>query len=173
MKTRIVLLICIFIGAYGQHLQASPAAETDTLSIWVNGACGMCQTRIEEAAQKVRGVEEASWDVESRRLSLTVDPEKFKVNKLHYKIASVGHDTEELLAPDPVYDALPGCCKYRDPNNVHFQENSREEVRGYVYESNDQGDQLPLLAANVYWAGTTTGTTTGNTLSPATVLVST
>ncbi|MBE9518381.1 MAG: TonB-dependent receptor, partial [Bacteroidetes bacterium] len=144
-----------------QHAQASPEAETDTLSIWVNGACGMCKTRIEESALQVRGVESASWDVETHQLSLSVDPDKFKTNKLHYKIASVGHDTKELLAPDPVYEALPGCCKYRDPNNVHFQESSQGQVRGYIYEINDQGEQLPLLAANIYWAGTTAGTTTG------------
>jgi len=161
MKIKTALLLCILIGTYSQHAQASPAAETDTLSIWVNGACGMCKTRIEENALKVRGVQSALWDVKTHQLSLNVDPDKFKINKLHYKIASVGHDTKELLAPEPVYEALPACCKYRDPNNVHFQESSQDQVRGYIYEINDQGEQLPLLAANVYWAGTTLGTTTG------------
>ena len=160
MKIKIALLLCIFFGAYSQLVQASPAVEPDSLSIWVNGACGMCKTRIEEAALKVKGVQSASWDVETHQLSLSVDPDKFKANKLHYKIASVGHDTEVLLAPDPVYEALPACCKYRDPNNVHFQESPQGQVQGYVYESNGQGEQLPLVAANVYWAGTTTGTTT-------------
>jgi len=161
MKIKIAMLLCILFGAYSQQVHANYAAETDTLSIWVNGACGMCKTRIEESALKVKGVKSASWDTETRQLSLQIDPDKFKANKLHYKIASVGHDTREMLAPDPVYDALPQCCKYRDPNNVHFKERAGAQVKGYVYESNEQGEQVPLLAANIYWAGTTKGTTTG------------
>jgi hypothetical protein len=161
MKIKIALLLCIFLGAYSEQVHANPASETDTLSIWVNGACGMCKTRIEEAALKVKGVETASWDSKTRQLKLSIDPEKLNLNKLHYKIASVGHDTEELLAPDPVYEALPACCKYRDAENPHFQENSGSQVSGYVFERSEQGERVPLLAANVYWAGTSAGTITG------------
>jgi len=161
MKIKTALLLCILAGTYSQHLYGNPAAAADSVSIWVDGVCGMCKTRIEESALKVKGVQSATWDLETHQLSLSVDPEKFKANKLHYKIASVGHDTEKLLAPAPVYEALPDCCKYKDPNNVHFQESARGQVHGYVYESNEQGEQLPLVAANVYWAGTSTGTTTG------------
>ena len=161
MKIKIALLLCIVFSAYSERLQAIPAVETDTLSIWVNGACGMCLTRIEDAALKVKGVESATWDLETHRLTLSIDPEKFKENKLHYKIASVGHDTEELLAPDPVYEALPACCKYRDPENSHFQETSGNQVSGYVFETGEQGEKVPLLGANVYWAGTSRGTITG------------
>lgn len=161
MKIKIALLLCILCGAYSQPVHATPAAATDTLTIWVNGACGMCKTRIEKAALTVRGVESATWDVETHQLFVSVDSDKFKSKKLHYKIASVGHDTKELLAPDPVYEALPTCCKYRDPNNPHFQDKSGSQVSGYVYETGEQGERVPLLAANVYWAGTSTGTTSG------------
>ena len=161
MKTKTALLLCILIGAYSLPVRANPAQEKDTLSIWVNGACGMCKTRIEENALKVKGVETATWDVDTRQLTVSVDPDKFKSNKLHYKIASVGHDTDELLAPDPVYEALPACCKYRDAENPHFQDMSGSQVSGYVFEIDEQGERVPLLAANVYWAGTSHGTSTG------------
>jgi len=161
MKTKIALLLCILIGAYSFPVRANPAQENDTLSIWVNGACGMCKSRIEENALKVKGVETATWDVDTRQLTLSVDQDKFKSKKLHYKIASVGHDTEELLAPDPVYEALPACCKYRDPENPHFQDKSGSQVSGYIFEIDEQGKRVPLLAANVYWAGTSHGTITG------------
>jgi hypothetical protein len=160
MKTKTVLLLCILLGAYSQNSQANIAPEIDSLSIWVNGACGMCKTRIEDAALKVKGVESASWDTKKRQLNLTVDLDRFKVIKLHYKIASVGHDTKEMLAPDPVYDALPMCCKYRDPNNPHFQEHSGDQVTGSVSEIGEQGEKQALLAANVYWAETGSGTIT-------------
>ena len=164
MKIQIALLFCILIGAYSQHVQASPAAETDTLSIWVDGVCGMCKTRIEEAALKVKGVQSASWDVETHILFLNVDQDKFKVKKLHYKIASVGHDTRELLAPDPVYDALHGCCKYRDPEQIaaHAKEGEGATgITGFVLETKEDGNNIPLIGANIYWAGSSSGTTTG------------
>lgn len=160
MKIKTVLLLCILLGVYGQHTLAAEAAEKDSLTIWVNGACGMCKSRIEKAALTVKGVESATWDQKSFQLTLEINPDKFKAKKLHYIIASAGHDTEEMLAPDPVYNALPECCKYRDPNNPHFQEHRGTQVHGHVYEINEQGEQVALLAANVYWAGTARGTIT-------------
>ncbi len=161
MKIKMTLLLCILLGAYSQHLEAKPQTKSDSLSIWVDGLCGMCKTRIEEAAQTVRGVETALWNVETHQLSVTVDPNKFKLNKLHYKIASAGHDTKELLAPDPVYDALHECCKYRDPEQIRLHDKEGKGITGVVYETGEDGGTTPLLAANVYWAGTTNGTSTG------------
>ncbi|MCK5692373.1 MAG: TonB-dependent receptor, partial [Bacteroidales bacterium] len=161
MKIKMTLLLCILLGAYSQHLEAKPQTASDSISIWVDGLCEMCKTRIEEAAQTVRGVETALWNVETHQLSVTVDPNKFKLNKLHYKIASVGHDTKELLAPDPVYDALHDCCKYRDPEQIRLHDKEGKGITGVVYETGEDGGTTPLLAANVYWAGTTNGTSTG------------
>jgi len=155
------MLLCILFVSVYMPVNAKAAPELDSLSLWVNGACGMCKTRIEKTAISTRGVESATWDVDSKMLSITFSQEKFKARKLHYKIASVGHDTEELLAPDPVYEALPACCLYRDPNNPHFLEREGKAVSGKVFEVNEQGEKLPLLAANVYWLGTSTGTITG------------
>ncbi|MEA3460373.1 MAG: TonB-dependent receptor [Bacteroidota bacterium] len=168
MKIKIALLLCILSGAYSQLVQAAPAAAPiaapDSLSIWVNGLCGMCETRIEKAALKIRGVNTASWDAETRMLSLSVDPDKFKEKKLHYNIASVGHDTRELLAPDPVYEALPMCCKYRDfathEEASGVRPTSGNHVSGLVVEMGEEGEKLPLLGANVYWMNTGAGTTT-------------
>jgi len=104
-----VLLLCILLGAYNQHIQANPQAASDSLSIWVDGLCGMCKTRIGKAAKTVRGVETASWDQETHQLSVTFDPNKFKVNKLHYKIASVGHDSSKqvrMAAPFPSWEPI-------------------------------------------------------------------
>jgi hypothetical protein len=32
--------------------------------------------------------------------------------KIQEKIASVGYDTKDLIAPDAVYNELPECCQY-------------------------------------------------------------
>lgn len=149
--------------------QKKTIPQTDTLTAWVNGLCGMCKTRIEEAALGTRGVKEASWDNDKRILSVIYLPERFNPDRLHYRIASAGHDTRELLAPDPVYAALPQCCKYRD-YQTHDQALSgeghdhgspaSEQVTGRVFETDRDGNRVPLFGANVYWLGTTSGTIT-------------
>lgn len=167
------------VMVYSHPTDARPVQESDTLSLWVNGLCGQCKSRIEEAALKTRGVKVASWNEETRMLSITREPGKFKENRLHYNIASVGHDTKELLAPDPVYEALPMCCKYRDfethdealggsphnhgPDHAGDRETGGSEgtgVTGEVFETGERGEKTPLPGANVYWMGTTSGTTT-------------
>jgi len=167
------MLLCVTLIAFNHAVNGIEPQESDTLSIWVNGLCGMCKTRIETAALKVRGVESASWDSETRILSITQNPDKFKERKLHYSIASVGHDTRELLAPDPVYDALPMCCKYRDfkthdeaigaPGEGVSVDKGREtgnRVTGLVVEVKEDGTPIPLIGANIYWMNTSSGTST-------------
>ena len=148
----------MLLAAYSQNVVAGTATPADSLSLWVNGACGMCKTRIEATALKVKGVHSASWDRETHMLTLSTDPEKFKSHKLHYKIASVGHDTREMLAPDPVYDALPQCCKYRDHIQELNDDEGKGDITGSVFESSDDNISIPLTGANIYWAGTTIGT---------------
>ncbi len=178
---RMMLYACMI--AYSSQVKGDVQQGDDTLSVWVNGLCGQCKDRIEEAALRTKGVNSASWDEVTRTLQVAVDPGKFKPDKLHYKVASVGHDTRELLAPDPVYDALPMCCKYRDFAS-HNEATGQEEhdhdhgsgessqmsddplheqltgVSGHVYETNEQGNRTALAGANVYWMGTTSGTIT-------------
>ncbi|MDR2026148.1 MAG: copper chaperone [Prevotellaceae bacterium] len=79
----------------------------------VSGSCGMCKTRIEKAAKDVDGVTVANWDKESQQLHLHFDSAKTSVNAVSKAIAKTGHDTEKDKANDDVYNALPGCCKYR------------------------------------------------------------
>lgn len=78
----------------------------------VAGNCEMCQSRIEKAAKSVYGVSSASWDVDSKMLSVQFDPEKVKLHDVHKAIANAGHDTEMHKADDNVYNELPGCCLY-------------------------------------------------------------
>ena len=162
MNTKIMVCLPAIILACSLPIMASNFQETDTLEIRVEGLCGMCKTRIEKAALKSKGVKEASWDAESRMLTVLTDPAKFKENRLHYHVASAGHDTEQLLAPDPVYESLPQCCKYRDyATHDEATGHSGDVITGYVYESSESGERKPLAGASVFWAGTTTGTITG------------
>ncbi|MCL2101230.1 MAG: efflux RND transporter periplasmic adaptor subunit [Fibromonadales bacterium] len=81
-------------------------------SLSVQGACGMCKTVIENAAKAVAGVQSASWDLQTKVLSLEFDSGKTSLNAVSKAIAATGYDTEKDRAPDAAYNALHGCCKY-------------------------------------------------------------
>ncbi|MEE4197176.1 MAG: efflux RND transporter periplasmic adaptor subunit [Bacteroidales bacterium] len=89
------------------------AMAVKTSEFFVNGACGMCKERIEKAAFTVNGVKEANWNQETKILQVTINKE-FDILEIHKAVAGVGHDTKKIKAEDSVYNALPGCCLYRD-----------------------------------------------------------
>lgn len=94
---------------------AEITSETgEKTSFKVYGNCGMCENRIEKAANGLEGVTSASWDRDSEMLTIEYNPEKVKVMDVHKAIAKVGHDTKKVKADDKTYKNLPGCCKYRD-----------------------------------------------------------
>ena len=79
----------------------------------VAGNCGMCKTRIEEAALALDGVNSAIWHEESKMINISFNKDKLSLKDIHKAIAIVGHDTELETASQDVYDKLHGCCKYR------------------------------------------------------------
>ncbi|MEL6986610.1 MAG: TonB-dependent receptor [Bacteroidota bacterium] len=141
--------------------------------IWVDAACGMCKDRIELAVLAMDKIQFVHYNLNTKLLTLETSNPDFDVMQLHQKMASIGHDTKELKASDEVYEALHECCKYRDLDEVEdidqtyqFQDVGQpkppkaNEVSGMVYERNEDGEEAPLIGANVYWLNTTSGTST-------------
>lgn len=93
----------------GTHQSSS---EANTHKIEVGGSCGMCESRIEEAAKTVSGVTSADYNLETKILEVSFAKEA-SMEKIEAAVASAGHDTPNHKADDAVYNALPGCCKYR------------------------------------------------------------
>jgi len=108
MKKSIFSLVLMFfiVGTM------SVFAQNKTEEFKVYGNCGMCETRIENAAKSVNGVTTADWDKETKMIEVSFDASKTDVHKVHKAIAKVGHDTDMHKADDKVYNALPGCCQY-------------------------------------------------------------
>lgn len=79
----------------------------------VQGNCDMCKETIEKTAKSVKGVSTANWDKESKMLHLNFDAAQTNVDAISKAVAKAGYDTEKDKADQAVYDALPGCCKYR------------------------------------------------------------
>jgi copper chaperone CopZ len=107
MKTKVLGLVAMFLMT-----TAVVFAGEKTEKFKVYGNCGMCETRIENAANAVDGVQSANWNKESKMIEVKFDDAKTDVHKVHMAIAKVGHDTEMHKAKESVYNDLPGCCKY-------------------------------------------------------------
>jgi hypothetical protein len=144
---------------------SSDSIHTD---IFVDGICGMCQDRIEAVAHKNKDIYYAFWDVDEKILHVDHNPD-FNKNALQRALARAGHDTELIKATAAEYRELHACCKYRDQAVIDSHkpvEQAAEEIQdenilqGIILERDDKGKELPIIGANVYWVGTTTGTTT-------------
>ncbi|SHI36738.1 Copper chaperone CopZ [Tangfeifania diversioriginum] len=107
MKTKVFSLIAMFVlGTF------TVFAGEKTEKFKVKGNCGMCEKRIEKAANSVKGVQNADWDKESKMMVVKFDDAKTGTDNIEKAIAKVGHDTPHHKAKDEVYEELPGCCKY-------------------------------------------------------------
>lgn len=101
-----VLLFALFF-AFGM----SAFAKETTDSIKVTGNCGSCKKRIEKAALEA-GAISASWSDETQILAVKYDDAKTTLLAIEKKIASVGHDTRDVKAPEEAYKKLDECCRY-------------------------------------------------------------
>ncbi len=73
----------------------------------------MCKERIEKAAMSLKGVNSASWDIETKQISVGFDKTIINLDEIQKAIAAAGHDNGKYLADDEVYRKLPECCLYR------------------------------------------------------------
>jgi len=151
---------------------AKAEAQTDTISFFVDGVCGMCKTRIEKNALQVEGVQEATWNMAERQFTAIVR-ENTDIYQLHWTLAQAGHDTEELKAPTAAYESLDPCCAYRDPfivgahqprdqagGSTKSEAKDLSQVSGEIVRIDEDGVREPLIGVNVYWLDSQQGTST-------------
>ena len=134
-----------------------------TVTVHVNGDCGMCEPRIEKAAF-VKGEAEADWDVDAKTARITYDSVRTTLDAVLERIAQAGYDSEKFLAPDAAYAALPGCCQYErtdkhaevstsghahaEGENLADAGEGEHHEEGNVQAMNEKADQLkPLFDA--------------------------
>lgn len=86
-------------------------AQSKKETIAVNGNCGMCKSNIEKAA-KSAGAADASWDAETKSLTVTYASASANAAKIQQAVAAAGYDTKDVKASDAAYNKLHGCCKY-------------------------------------------------------------
>lgn len=117
---KLSIALCVLTAKSMFTAFAAPYYPTKTLTdstvvYKVLGNCGMCKTRIENAA-KSKGVSSANWDMQTQKLTLTVNPGIVDLQNVKQQVANVGHDIDDLRADDAVYAKLHECCLYdREP----------------------------------------------------------
>lgn len=109
-----LLLLAVHHHSYAQ----TKSKETTVVSFNVSGNCGMCKSRIEEAAY-IKGVKEAVWDKENHRIQVAFKPAKTDLAKIRKSILDAGHDVDSMQATDAAYKKLPECCQYRSQTCNH------------------------------------------------------
>jgi len=114
IKSFLAVIIALTLSAtsFAQTMDHSKMVTTKTETINVSGNCETCKALIEKTA-KVTGVTKADWNMKTKVLTMVYNPEKVTSDSIQKKIAAVGYDTPKYKASSKVYDALPGCCKYR------------------------------------------------------------
>lgn len=115
MKTTLLTLLALIVMGIGQAQD-----KNKSVSFEIKGNCGMCKSRIEKTAIKMKGVKFATWNVDTKEFKAIIDERKCSINDIKKGIAEVGHDSDGFTAPQEVYDSLPQCCKYRNPETQHM-----------------------------------------------------
>jgi outer membrane receptor for ferrienterochelin and colicin len=133
------------------------ATKDSSAVITVYGNCDQCKHRIETAA-KGKGVVSASWDTESKLLSIVFDPSRTSLDKIEHRVVGAGHDTKFKKATDEAYSSLPSCCLYRNKEPgagqaVPFPDSlgMAPDVKGVVLSMDSKGGFAPLANASVFW----------------------
>lgn len=92
-------------------------AAEQTIVLDVAGNCNSCKKTIVKAAERVDGVEEASWDKKTKKLTATFDDSKTNEDAIVKAVLAVGYDVGDKKGDDKAYSKLPDCCHYRDSDN--------------------------------------------------------
>lgn len=138
------------------------------VSLPVSGACGMCQETIESVANNMPGVISSEYDLDKQILLIHSDKE-IDMPILSRRLSLKGYDNELSRAPQNIYDALPGCCMYREIVEHSIYEAKvlppvaaivSKTITGTVLEALDDGTEQALIGATVRWLNAPTGDVT-------------
>jgi len=89
-----------------------------TIYFPVLGNCYLCKLRIEEAVNKLDGIDSVDWSYDTKITTVTYDDGVTDAYMMMHAISAVGHDTEWFPAPDSAYNTLVGtCCEYERTND--------------------------------------------------------
>ena len=109
--------ILVLVGVFTFVNTNAQIRNSKTIQTNIYGNCKMCKTRIEEAGN-INNTVRVEWNPDNKIANITYDSVKTNLPEIERRIALAGHDSDDFLAPDQVYDALPSCCRYDRINKV-------------------------------------------------------
>jgi len=110
MKSIITIIITIFLAA---NISLYAQETTSSASVKVDGVCGQCKKRIENAAY-LKGVKYAEWNKNSQMLKVVYNNTKTTLEQIENNIAKAGHNAGDVKAKNENYKKLPDCCAYKE-----------------------------------------------------------
>lgn len=107
---KVSIYAVLFIGIFATSQSfAQKNTTNETIKVW--GNCGMCQKTIEKSA-KSAGASSASWNEDTKLLSVSFKSKKTSLAQIQQSIAKAGYDTQDFTADSSAYNGLHGCCQY-------------------------------------------------------------
>ena len=94
-------------------LSGSSQSKITKIVLEVDGLCGMCKERIENAAY-LAGVKQVNWDKATHELDVVFRNDKVSEEQIIASINNAGHDVKGSLASAEQYAKIHGCCRFRD-----------------------------------------------------------
>ena len=109
LKSVILLLTIasapLFLFANGEK------KKTETITIQTSAMCESCEQRIESAVNNLKGIKEASLNLDDKKITVTYFPAKVSAEDIKSAIVKAGYDADEMQCDTDAYSKLPGCCK--------------------------------------------------------------
>ncbi|HTL80944.1 MAG TPA: heavy-metal-associated domain-containing protein [Bacteroidia bacterium] len=82
-----------------------------TVTIKTNGQCGECKERLESNLSVMKGVKSATFDLNTKDVTIVFNPAKTSSAKLRTAISKIGYDADNVKADPKAQSKLPKCCQ--------------------------------------------------------------
>jgi copper chaperone CopZ len=108
---KIIVFCCVLLTFYASDSLLANQIKDTVIS--VQGNWKSCKKTIESAVKSLDGIQKASWNTSTKKLSITFDQSIVSLQKIEDKIAASGYDTDNVKATEESYNSLHSCCKYQ------------------------------------------------------------
>jgi len=109
-KTKMMRFL-VFISIFIFCSACSEKKANKEVEFKVRGNCSMCQNRIEEATNSIKGIKKAEWNVDTEILKVSFDSNSTSEIEIHRAVAAKGHGTDKVEMNQTEHANLPDCCK--------------------------------------------------------------
>ncbi len=119
-----------------------------TESVKIYGNCELCEGTIEKAGN-VKKVAKVDWNKVTKMATLTYDGSNTNKDEILKRIALVGYDSDQFLAPDDAYNKLPECCQYnrvkKTADTANHSTHNHDETTDKSTETKQDINQLKTV----------------------------